>query len=181
MNGRHAFALPLRDSRMVQVPGALAIDVRSLTRRFGALAAVDLVQTGVIYGLAAVMHLPLAYAPRPVAAVLAIVVLGSALFSTFSLIIACIAKTRERSMRIGQVLTMPLFFASSAIDPQDLMPEWLRVVALFNPLTYLVDALRALMVPGSSTAALGVDVVVTAGIFALLLALAVRVQPVLVC
>jgi len=139
-----------------------------------------LVQAGVIYALAAVMHLPLAYAPLSVAAVLGIVVLGSALFSTFSLIIACIVKTRERFMGIGQVLTMPLFFASSAIYPLDLMPQWLRVVARFNPLTYLVDALRALMVPGSSVAGLGGDVLVMAGIFALLLALAVRVYPGLV-
>jgi len=107
-------------------------------------------------------------------------VLGSALFSTFSLIIACVVKTRERFMGIGQVLTMPLFFASSAIYPLDLMPPWLRVVARFNPLTYLVDALRALMVPGSATAGLGGDVGVMAVVFALLLVLAVRVYPGLV-
>jgi len=139
-----------------------------------------LVQAGVIYVLAAAMHLPLAYGPLPVVAVLGIVVLGSALFSTFSLIIACVVKTRERFMGIGQVLTMPLFFASSAIYPLDLMPPWLRVVARFNPLTYLVDALRALMVPGSATAGLGGDVGVMAVVFALLLVLAVRVYPGLV-
>ena len=48
-------------------------------------------------------------------------------------------------MGVGQVLTMPLFFASSAIYPLDLMPQWLRVIARFNPLTRLVDALRDLM------------------------------------
>ncbi|MDP4078684.1 hypothetical protein [Acidovorax sp. A1169] len=39
----------------------------------------------------------------------------AALFSIFSLMTACIVKTRERFMGIGQVLTMPLFFASNAI------------------------------------------------------------------
>ena len=33
----------------------------------------------------------------------------------FSLIIACLVKTRERFMGIGQILTMPLFFDSDAI------------------------------------------------------------------
>ena len=47
----------------------------------------------------------------------AVVILGAAFFSTLSLIIACIVKTRERFMGIGQVLTMPLFFASNAIYP----------------------------------------------------------------
>jgi ABC-2 type transport system permease protein len=76
------------------------------------------------------------------------IVLGSALFSTLSMIIASIVKTQERFLGIGQLLTMPLFFASSAIYPLSLMPAWLRPVALANPLTYLVDALRTLMLPG---------------------------------
>jgi ABC-2 type transport system permease protein len=36
-------------------------------------------------------------------------------------------------MGIGQVLTMPLFFASSAIYPIAMMPDWLKIVARFNP------------------------------------------------
>jgi len=31
------------------------------------------------------------------------------------------------------------------------MPSWLRVCAQINPLTYEVDALRALMLPGASS------------------------------
>ena len=81
-----------------------------------------------------------------------VVVLGSALFSTLSLVIACVVKTRERFMGIGQLLTMPLFFASNAIYPIAMMPGWLRVVASVNPLTYEVDALRAMMLSGGSSA-----------------------------
>ncbi len=80
-----------------------------------------------------------------------VVLLGAMGFSTFSLIIACIVKSRERFMGIGQVLTMPLFFASNAIYPIAVMPEWLKVVAHANPLSYEVDALRALMVHGGSS------------------------------
>ena len=58
---------------------------------------------------------------------------GSAIFATFSLIIACLVKSRERFMGIGQFMTMPLFFASNAIYPLALMPRWLRVVALVEP------------------------------------------------
>jgi ABC-2 type transport system permease protein len=47
---------------------------------------------------------------------------------------------------------MPLFFASNAIYPLSLMPDWLRAVASVNPLTYLVDALRMLMVEGGQGA-----------------------------
>lgn len=40
---------------------------------------------------------------------------------------------------------MPIFFASNAIYPLSLMPDWLRAISHVNPLTYEVDALRALM------------------------------------
>jgi hypothetical protein len=43
-------------------------------------------------------------------------------------------------MGVGQVLTMPLFFASNAIDPIEIMPGWLQAVAHANPLTCEVDA-----------------------------------------
>ncbi|MDP2661137.1 MAG: ABC transporter permease, partial [Dehalococcoidia bacterium] len=51
-------------------------------------------------------------------------------------------------MGIGQAITMPLFFASSAIYPIDVMPDWLKVVAQVNPLSYIVDAMRTLLVTG---------------------------------
>jgi len=87
-------------------------------------------------------------------------------------------KTRERVMGIGQVLTMPLFFASNAIYPVALMPGWLRVVAAVNPLTYQVDALRALMIQGgTSTFGLGLDFAVLAGVLALFVAAASRLYP----
>jgi ABC-2 type transport system permease protein len=90
-------------------------------------------------------------------------------------------KTRERFMGIGQVLTMPLFFASNAIYPLAIMPPWLRAVARVNPLSYVVDALRDLMVQGGhSTFGLGADVAVQAGIFVVLLTIAARLYPGLV-
>ena len=139
------------------------------------------VQAAVIYGLALAMQVPVRHDPGAVLAVLGVVVLGSALFSTFSLIIACIVKTRERFMGVGQVLTMPLFFASSAIYPLELMPPWLRALARVNPLTALVDLLRQLMVPGEpSVTGWAGDLGLLALGFALLMAVAVRLYPGLV-
>ena len=107
------------------------------------------------------------------------VVLASALFSTFSLVIACVVKTRERFMGIGQILTMPLFFASNAIYPLAMMPGWLHLIARGNPLTYVVDALRAFMV-GGGTLGLGLDFAVVLGVLALLIAIAARLHATLV-
>jgi ABC-2 type transport system permease protein len=106
------------------------------------------------------------------------VLLGAALFSTLSLLIAAVVKTRERFMGIGQVLTMPLFFASNAIYPLEIMPRWLQLVAHVNPLTYEVDALRAAMLVGSpSVYGLSVDFAILVGVLSLLVALGARIYP----
>lgn len=60
--------------------------------------------------------------------------------------IAGLVLRRERLMGIGQAITMPLFFASSALYPIALMPVWLQVLSHGNPLTYEVAALRGLLI-----------------------------------
>jgi len=126
-------------------------------------------QAIIVYVLALLLGVGINLNPLNIAGVAAAIVVGSALFSTLSLIIACLVKTRERFMGIGQVLTMPIFFASNAIYPLSLMPAWLSTVSHFNPLTYEVDALRVLMLlHGASDYGLlldfGVLVVVTAAL-----------------
>ena len=108
-------------------------------------------QALIIYVLALLLGVKVSWSPLALAGVLCVIILGAAFFSTLSLIIACLVKTRERFMGIGQVLTMPLFFASNAIYPIAMMPAWLQVVSRINPLTYEVDALRALMLAGGTS------------------------------
>jgi ABC-2 type transport system permease protein len=108
-------------------------------------------QAAIVYVLALALGVGIDLNPLNIVGVAAFVVLGSAVFSTLSLIIACIVKTRERFMDIGQVITMSIFFASNAIYPLSLMPDWLRAISHINPLTYEVDALRALMLTDISS------------------------------
>lgn len=137
-----------------------------------------LAQAAVVYLVAIALQVDIRWEFLPMLTVSAAVFIGSCIFSTFSLVIACIVKTRERFMGIGQVLTMPLFFASNAIYPLDLMPSWLRTIAAFNPLTYLVDALRgAMVVGGQSIYADSTSFAVMLAVFAVLLAVASRLYP----
>jgi ABC-2 type transport system permease protein len=68
--------------------------------------------------------------------------------------IAGLVRTRERLMGIGQAITMPLFFASNALYPTDVMPAWVRAITRLNPLSYEVNALRQLLLglPGNLAA-----------------------------
>ena len=138
---------------------ALSAGIRALTQGF------------IIYVLALLLSVKVDWSPLALLGVVILVLLGAALFSTFSLIIACLIKTRERFMGIAQVLTMPMFFASNAIYPISMMPGWLKVFAHANPLTYEVDGLRCLMLTGgTSQYGLGLDfAVLTAATAALVM------------
>jgi len=137
-----------------------------------------LTQGVIVYALAWLLGVHLNWHPLALVGVLGTVVLSAVLFATFSLAIACLVKTRERFMGIGQILTMPLFFASNAIYPIALMPRWLQIISHMNPLTYEVDALRALMLArGASVSGLGLDFAVLIATAAGLIAVTSRLYP----
>jgi ABC-2 type transport system permease protein len=154
-------------------PRAALVTGKALSAGVRALA-----QAVIVYLLSLMLGVSMNWSPAALAGVVVVVLLGAASFSTFSLIIACVVKTRERFMGIGQVLTMPLFFASNAIYPIAVMPHWLQIVARFNPLTYEVDALRALMIRGGqSVFGLGWDLSVLAVATVVLVAIGARLYP----
>ncbi len=137
-----------------------------------------LCQAGIVYLLTLLLGIHIQRNPGAILGVALFIVLGAAVFSTLSLVVACLVKTRERFMGMGQVLTMPLFFASNAIYPLALMPRWLQLVAAVNPLTYQVDALRTLMVQGGQSAfGLGADLGVHVIMLTLLVGLVAKLYP----
>ncbi|MFD9636864.1 ABC transporter permease [Streptomyces violascens] len=114
-----------------------------------------LIQAVVVIAIAALLGVALTWNPLKLIGVGVAVVLGSAFFSCLSMSIAGIVLTRDRLMGIGQAITMPLFFGSSALYPVSIMPGWLQAVSKANPLSYQVDALRGLLL-GTPTR-LGLD------------------------
>jgi ABC-2 type transport system permease protein len=131
----------------------------------------------IIYVLALLLGVQVNWNPLALIGTLLAVLLGAALFATFSLIIACLVKTRERFMGIGQLMTMPLFFASNAIYPIAIMPDWLKVIARVNPLSYQVDILRSLMLGLPSATNLLVDFGVLIAFTIVLIWIGARLYP----
>lgn len=82
------------------------------------------------------------------ASAFAIIFISSGGFAAISILAASFMKTRERFMGIGQAIIMPLFFASNALYPVQIMPDALRYFSAVNPLSYVVDAVRGLMITG---------------------------------
>ncbi|MFI5258067.1 MAG: ABC transporter permease [Candidatus Limnocylindrales bacterium] len=108
------------------------------------------------------------------AAAAGLVFLGAGAFLALGFMLASFLKTEEQATGVVQVVQMPLMFLSGIFFPFDFMPDFLRTVARFLPLTYLGDGLRQTMVNGTQVAPLGVDVVILAGWLVVCLAIAAR-------
>jgi ABC-2 type transport system permease protein len=117
-----------------------------------------LAQALVVLVLSAVLGVTLSANPIDILGAFVAVVMGAAFFSCLSMTIAGAVLKRDRLLGIGQMITMPLFFASNALYPVSIMPGWLRVLSAVNPLSYEVDALRGLLT--HSPARVGLDFLV---------------------
>ncbi len=105
-----------------------------------------MVQVVVVLILSTILGVALTEDPLRILGAFAIVMMGSGFFACLSMTIAGVVLKRDRLMGIGQMITMPLFFASSALYPVSIMPGWLQVLSRVNPLSYEVDALRGLLI-----------------------------------
>jgi len=137
---------------------AFAAGVRSVAQVVGVMV------------IAYLMGIALTGNPLRILGAMAIVVLGSAFFACLSMTLAGLVRNRDRLMGIGQAITMPLFFASNALYPIDVMPQWLRWLSAVNPLSYEVNALRALLIGMPCNTLLDVAVLVLAAALGVLTA-----------
>jgi ABC-2 type transport system permease protein len=58
--------------------------------------------------------------------------------------------THNTFFAISGFVTLPLVFLSSAFVPLDAMPAGMALAARLNPLTYAIEAMRALVLDGWS-------------------------------
>ena len=99
----------------------------------------------------------------------------------FGVAICCIAAftglaigDEESVQAFGLIWLFPITFLSSAFVPISTMPGWLQAFANNQPVTYVVDTMRALALGGPVAANLWKSVAWLAGIFIVFLPLAVR-------
>lgn len=78
--------------------------------------------------------------------VLAILLLFTLALSWLSAIMGMVVKTIEGVQWVSFIVIFPLTFASSAFVPTDSMPTGLRLFAENQPVTHVIEAIRALMV-----------------------------------
>ena len=89
-----------------------------------------------------------------------ITLLGTLMFVAMGYVIAAFAKTLDSVMGLASFLNFPMMFLSGLFFPVEVMPEWIRPVISAIPLTYLVDALRQVMVASPPQFSLATDLIV---------------------
>jgi ABC-2 type transport system permease protein len=130
-----------------------------------------ILQALIVLILALILRIDLLLNPLTLLGIAVIIILLGMCFASLSMCIASVFRTRERVMGVGQAITMPLFFASNAIYPTSLMPDWLKIIVTVNPLSYVVDAMRSLLVTGDLSH-LTIDMLAITAATVILLALA---------
>ena len=79
-------------------------------------------------------------------------------WSGTSFVPALITKSEQATSTLS-ILFFPIAFMSTAFVPTALMPEWLRVVNQWNPISHVIEAMRSLMTVGFEWDILGRAVV----------------------
>jgi ABC-2 type transport system permease protein len=75
-------------------------------------------------------------------------------FAGASFVPALLTKSEQATSSLS-LLLFPVVFMSTAFVPEGLMPGWMQAVNRWNPVSHLIEAMRALMVSGYDWNAIG--------------------------
>ena len=106
------------------------------------------VQSAIILALAFLLGADMATGAVGVLLIFLIVAFFGLAWSGISLAIGLKTKSSETVFGLGGIVTFPLLFMSTALVPTSLMPSWMQTVSNLNPITYAVNAVRALTITG---------------------------------
>ena len=92
-----------------------------------------------------------------------LIILGALCFIGFGIMISARVSSQEDFMQSVMPITMPMMFVSGVFFPIETMPWIFQKIAYILPLTYVNDALRAVMLKGAGVGDIWLDIVVLIG------------------
>ena len=96
-----------------------------------------------------------------------LLILGALCFIGFGIMVSARVSSQEDFMQTVMPITMPMMFLSGVFYPIETMPWIFQKIAYILPLTYVNDALRAVMLKGSGVVDIWFDIAVLLGFTAL--------------
>ncbi|WP_447978046.1 ABC transporter permease [Candidatus Nitrospira bockiana] len=128
--------------------------------RFIFVMAVTSLQVLVILGVASLFGVHPATGLGGIAVILLIGILFGVGLTAISMAMAFSVKSHGDFFSMLGFLSLPMIFLSSALVPLSAMPGWMQLLALFNPMTWAIDAVRPLILSGWADALPKVGMVV---------------------
>src|SRR5918996_6106200 len=136
---RRLFATP--------TPPAYFLSAQVLSR-----VIIGIVQVAILFGVGLWFGLQMV---GDYATLLVIVLIGSAIFLAVGFAIAGWAKNEDQAAPVANIVSLAMMFLSGVFFPREAMPEVLASVTQFMPLTYVNEALRAVVNEGAGLLSLG--------------------------
>lgn len=109
-----------------------------------------LLQAAILLILLALFHTPIQASPFHLLGLLGLLAIFSLSFAMLSYLVALFTGSTEALMLIEMFLFLLLLFGSNALLPDSLLPGWMHVIALVNPVSHTVTLTRQLLA-GSAT------------------------------
>jgi ABC-2 type transport system permease protein len=106
-------------------------------------AVQSLLQAVVILVVAGLLGADIAGNLATVALGMVVILLLGAGFAALSNGFAILLQREEPLVVIGNLMTLPLMFFSTAMVPRAFMPDWIAYISTLNPINYAVEAVRS--------------------------------------
>ena len=120
--------------------------------RFLFVMSITGMQILVILGIAFLFGVRLETELLGVALILFIGMLFGVGLTAISMAMAFSVKSHGDFFSMLGFLSLPMIFLSSALVPLSAMPGWMQALAFLNPMTWVIDAVRPLIITGWETA-----------------------------
>ena len=114
--------------------------------RMMADAARIVIQSVLLVGLALLLGAEASNGLIGIAAVIGMIAFFGLAWAGISHSIGLRTKNQQAVFSAGFLMTFPLMFMSTMLAPDIIMKDWIRNVSQYNPLSFAVNAIRALMV-----------------------------------
>jgi ABC-2 type transport system permease protein len=127
-------------NRLAILAGRLLGDLTRVT-----VQMVLVIVIGYLFGLFQDPQIDFHYGVPGILGALVIAMMFSLALMALNVYIGLSTRSTEATFIVGNFLTLPLLFTSSAQLPIELLPGWMQAIAHVNPVTYTIEAMRVLL------------------------------------
>jgi ABC-2 type transport system permease protein len=146
-----------------------------IAAQLGGVAVLGVVQAAIFLGAALIGGATVATGVAGALALIGVVLLMILAFGAIGLLVAVQTGSPEKVQTLF-ALSLALLFLSSMIMPRNLINQhWFKIIATYNPMSYLVEATRSLLISGWNAEALAIGCGIAAAILIASLAAAAAI------